>query len=53
MGETLKVGIFKGRFITRLEEEKGMATRGGFDNKAPAKEPGSFGLTFQIRLVKI
>ncbi len=35
-GKTLKVGLFKGRFITRLEEEKKAAEQAAADSKAPA-----------------
>jgi len=35
-GRTLKVGLFKGRFITRLEEEKKAAEQAAADSKAPA-----------------
>jgi len=37
-GKTLKVGLFKGRFITRLEEEKMVGMQAGADKKAPAAE---------------
>jgi pyruvate/2-oxoglutarate dehydrogenase complex dihydrolipoamide acyltransferase (E2) component len=35
-GKTLKVGLFKGRFITRLEEEKKVGKQAAADNKEPA-----------------
>ena len=35
-GRTLKVGLFKGRFITRLEEEKKVEKQAAADSKAPA-----------------
>jgi len=37
-GRTLKVGFFKGRIITRLEEEKKVGMQAGADKKAPAAE---------------
>jgi len=37
-GKTLKVGLFKGRFITRLEEEKKVGMQAGADKMAPAAE---------------
>lgn len=35
-GKTLKVGLFKGRVIARIEEPKKVATEAGADKKAPA-----------------
>jgi hypothetical protein len=35
-GRTLKVGLFKGRFITRLEEEKKVGKQAAADKKEPA-----------------
>jgi len=35
-GKTLKVGLFKGRFITRLEEEKKVGKQAAADKKEPA-----------------
>jgi len=35
-GKTLKVGLFKGRFITGIEEEKKVGIETGADKKAPA-----------------
>jgi len=37
-GKILKVGLFKGRFITRLEEEKEVEKQAGADKKAPASK---------------
>jgi hypothetical protein len=35
-GRTLKVGLFKGRFITRLEEQKKVGKQSATDKKEPA-----------------
>jgi len=35
-GKPLRVGLFKGRFITRIEEEKKVGIEAGADKKAPA-----------------